>query len=253
MKVNCLLQNRRSQTDKYVKPQLFILHHSGGNCYSYQFLLPYLTPHFDVVVTELPGRGKRIMEPLITSRDAAVLDLAMLIRSQLNGQPFILYGHSMGAYFTPAIVDILSRGGKPPVGVVVSGTASPVVPEGMERHKMSQADLAAELRIMGGVPEEYFHSPELIEFFEPIVRADFQVVETPVPAEKIPVMGVPVHVMMGTEEYFTERIGEWKNFTKAECTTELMPGGHFFIHDHAPELAQRIKQCYDRYLVLRNG
>ena len=205
------------------------------------------------MVIELPGRGKRILEPLVISRDAALMDLAMAIRSRLNGQPYMIYGHSMGAFFTPGIADMLHRSGKPPVGVVVSGTPTPVVAEGMARHKMSQEELAVELRTMGGVPEEYFHSPELIDFFEPIVRADFQLVETPVPAEQIPVLNVPVHAMMGTEEWFNERIDEWKNFTTAGCTTELMTGGHFFIHDHAPELALRLKECYDRYLVHRNG
>jgi external thioesterase TEII len=236
-----------------MKPQLFLLHYAGGNCYSFQFMMPMLTPFFDVVPTELPGRGKRIMEPLVNSKDEAILELAMVIKNQLNGQPYMTYGHSMGAMLTPFIVNILKRVATPPIGVVVSGNPSPVVPDGINRHQMSQADLAEELRYMGGIPEEYFSSPELIAFFEPIVRSDFKIAESRMPAEQIPVIDVPVYSIMGTEEVFSEKIADWAAFTTGEFGSELMEGGHFFIQSHPDKIADRIKKCYDRYMVLQNG
>lgn len=236
-----------------MKPQLFILHHAGGNCYSYQFLMPFVTDHFEVIPTELPGRGKRVLEPLITTRDEAMMDLAMVIKNQWNGQPFITYGHSMGAILTPGIVSMLTRAGATPVACVVSGCASPVVPEGLERHKLPQDELGLVLRDMGGVPLEFFQSKELIEFFEPIVRADFKIAEEAAPAEDIPVISAPIYNIMGTEEFFLDRVEEWKQFTTGEFIHEQMEGAHFFIHNHPKALGARIKEIYDRYLVHANG
>ena len=236
-----------------MKPQLFILHHAGGNCYSYQFLMPFVTEHFDVIATELPGRGKRVLEPLITTRDEAMLDLAMLIKGKLNGQPYITYGHSMGAMLTPGVVNMLTRTGAPPVACIVTGCSTPVIPEGLVRHLLPQDELGLVLRDMGGVPDEFFHSPELVAFFEPIVRADFKIAETATAAEDIPVISSPIHNIMGTEEFFLDKVQEWQNFTTGEFTHEQMEGAHFFIHNHPKELGARIKQCYDRYLVHQNG
>ncbi len=54
---------------------------------------------------------------------------------------------------------------------------------------------------------------------------------------------------MGDKEETSEEIDNWKNFTTAEFKFHLLPGNHFFIHDHPVDLVQIIKNCYDRPLV----
>lgn len=56
------------------KPQLFLLHFADGNCYSFLFLREYLEQDFELHFLELPGRGKRLLEPLVHTLDEAVSD-----------------------------------------------------------------------------------------------------------------------------------------------------------------------------------
>src|ERR1043166_8245649 len=86
-----------SNNNSMKKPQLFLLHFAGGNCYSFQFMMPLLRD-FEVVSLELPGRGKRINEPLVTNFDLAANDILRQLRQKLASSSFLIYGHSMGAY-----------------------------------------------------------------------------------------------------------------------------------------------------------
>src|SRR5689334_7331970 len=84
-------------TQQTAKPQIFALHFSGGNCYSLQNLLSGLKDSFEIELLELPGRGKRINENLLRTRDEAVADILRQMRDRRKNVPYLIYGHSMGA------------------------------------------------------------------------------------------------------------------------------------------------------------
>src|SRR6201995_2651906 len=78
-------------------PHLFLLHFAGGNFYSFQPWIPYLQ-EFDVLSLELPGRGRRINEPLLKDFDQAARDFYNQIEKRMRPGKFLIYGHSRGAY-----------------------------------------------------------------------------------------------------------------------------------------------------------
>src|SRR5262249_8544650 len=106
------------------RPQLFLLHFAGGNCYSFQFIMPLLQ-RFEIIPLELPGRGRRMKESLLKDFDLAAQDIYHQLTGKLTSASFIIYGHSMGAYLALRVANMLEKAGKFPAFVIVSGNAGP--------------------------------------------------------------------------------------------------------------------------------
>lgn len=225
------------------KPQLFLLHFAGGNYYSFQFLLPYLTG-FEAIPLELPGRGKRMGQPLLKDFDSAADDFFRQIKAKLSSVPFMLYGHSMGSYMALRSSNLLEKEGRPPAALVVSGNAGPGMPGRIKkgRHLMPRDEFKEELRKIGGVPEDFLENDDLFSFFEPILRADFEIAEEHALDEEPPT-GAPLFALMGSEEKNVESIGNWSRFTRSSFRSEILSGDHFFIQKHPQRIASILRDC----------
>jgi external thioesterase TEII len=223
------------------KAQLFLLHFAGGNRYSFQFLAPHLLD-FEFIPLELPGRGRRHAEALLLDLEAAAADICQQINGVLETD-YVLYGHSMGSLLALRVAALLEAQGKPPRCVVVSGNAGPGSSRGHKRYLLPKPALKAELQRLGGVAPEFLEHEELFDFYEPILRADFQLVEDGNALSFSPIQA-PLYALMGEDEATSGEIGNWARFTQAGLSTRLLPGGHFFINQHAGELARIIQSCY---------
>ena len=96
------------------------------------------------------------------------------------------------------------------------------------------------IREFGGSPDEILYNEELMAFFEPILRADLQAVDT-CKYQKSAVLDLPISIFLGREEKTTQEEGMlWQQETKQPINLQELPGGHFFIHDHLPEIARYI-------------
>ena len=222
-----------------MKPQLFLLHFAGGSIYSFQFIRPYLAD-FEFIPLELPGRGKRAKEGLIRDFDQAVGDICGQIGRRLQPGPFLIYGHSMGAIMALHAAGMLERTGSPPRMIVVSGNPAPAGRDDKKRYLMERDTFKAEIEEIGGVPDEVLHNEELLGYYEPLLKADFEVLEKR-PYPQIPPVNIPIHAIMGTGEERVDEIGNWRDFTNASFEYTLMEGKHFFIHDHPEAVARIIK------------
>lgn len=233
------------------KPQLFLLHFAGGNCYSFQFITPLLK-EFEVISLELPGRGKRMGEPLLKDFDDAARDMYAQLSAKITAPTFLIYGHSMGAYLTLRVCNMLEQNGRFPAAIIVSGNAGPGVPdkENKRRYLMETADFKEELRIIGGVPPEFLENDELFEFFEPILRADFEIAENN-RMDNEPAANAPLYALMGSEEEDVNEISNWSRFTKSDFRYEILQGDHFFINKHPRRIAAIIKDCYERAMLVK--
>ena len=227
------------------KPKLILLHFAGGNCYSFNFLNPFLTS-FEVLTPELPGRGMRSGEKLIVDFELGAKDLFNQVNSFLSDDtPFIIYGHSMGGYFALKLTSMLENIGKRPACLFVSGNGGPGSDPNKERYKLQGEDFVAELRKLGGVPEEVIKEKEMLQFFEPILRSDFQLAAEN-GLETLDPVNVPIYALMGDKEETVEQISGWSKFTKNEFQSDVWEGGHFFIQQHPQKLGQLIKSFYEK-------
>ena len=225
------------------KIQLFLLHFAGGSCYSFDFLRSYINKDIDFIPLEIPGRGKRFKESALKDKKEAIQDYVHQIKSLRNDQPYLIYGHSMGATLGLSVVNEMQKKGDLPLHLIVSGNPGPGIKEldaKEHRYLMNDSDFKKELRKLGGVPEEVLESEELYEFFGPIMRADFEILEKDNFSEEGIKIDIPIHAIMGSEEEEVHRIKNWEKFTSKYFTSKICTGNHFFIHEYPKELAQII-------------
>lgn len=227
--------------------QLFFLHFAGGNCYSFDFLIKEIKKkklNVKPYAIELPGRGNRIAERLLTEKPLAIKDYFEQIKKLRNGNPYIIFGHSMGAALGLSVVKEMEKHQDPPLYFIASGTPGPGIVQDNKRkiYQLNDHDFKNELRSFGGVPEQVLSNDELFMFFSTIIRADFKLLEQSKDYEKDVVIDTPIYALMGDKEPLTEKIENWKSFTNSSLKCTLLPGNHFFIHNNAEDLVQILSQ-----------
>lgn len=225
------------------KIQLFLLHFAGGSCYSFDFLRSYINADIDFIPLEIPGRGKRFKESALKDKNEAIQDYVHQIKSLRNDQPYVIYGHSMGATLALSVANEMQKKGDLPLHLIVSGNPGPGIKEPgskRKRYLMNDVDFKNELRKLGGVPEEVLESEDLYGFFGPIMRADFEILEKDNFSEEGIKIETPILALMGSEEEQEDKINNWKNFTSNSFASQIFKGNHFFIHEYPKELAQII-------------
>jgi len=225
------------------KPDLFLLHYAGGNYYSYNFLKPHLRDQFNFIPIELPGRGKRRSEELLFDKDSAVKDVLNQILKNMNSNPFLIYGHSMGALIGFSVVEELEKRNLFPLHFVTSGNPGPNIYSGKQRFALPKEEFISELKILGGMEPEIIENDELFSFFEPVIRADFEIVEKQNNQENNQKISTPIYACMGADEEFCSHIENWRQYTSGGFKSRLFKGDHFFILNHEQEIAEIIKEC----------
>ena len=226
------------------RPQLFLIHFAGGNHMSYNFLIPFLKD-FDVVPLELPGRGRRFNEKLLNDFNLASEDIYTLLRNKLVTDNFFIYGHSMGALIGLRVSKMLENDGISPKCLLVSGNAGPSIKVNKKIHTLSRTDFFYELAALGGTSNAVLENTEFMNFFEPILRADFKMIEERSPLMEQPIL-TPICAIMGGKEEQVENIFNWNKFTYTRFEYKVLEGGHFFIKDYPSDLAEIIKSFYYR-------
>ncbi len=221
--------------------QVFLLHFAGGNSYSFNFLKPFLPRNFDFHMVELPGRGRRMREKLLSVESEAIDDLVNQITILRNGKPYIIFGHSMGAHMGLRVTNSMEELGDHPMRLIVAGNAGPGTGYAEKcRSTMNDDELKEELVSLGGVPNEVLENDELFSFFSPIMRSDFRILEEGESFSADFKVSAPIVAVMGDKEETANEIENWRNFTSGNFKPYLLPGSHFFIHDHPAELVKII-------------
>lgn len=227
-------------TNEMKKINLFCFPYAGGTQYSYAGLKKHCPPEVEWHSIDLPGRGRRISEKLLTSVHDMVRDILPLIKSKAH-EPYAIYGHSMGSLLGFLITkEILKANLPPPIRLIVSGRGGPSVKKRDDmKYLLPKDQFIVALKEMGGM-DDVLESEELMEFFEPILRADLEAAETYQPQPNIP-FNVPITVLIGEKEEVTEEEGKaWQLETTLPIEYKCFPGNHFFILDFEKEIMDMI-------------
>jgi len=226
-------QNRATMPRKI---QVICLPFSGGSGFGFQPLANYYPKFWEVITITYPGRGQRMAEPLLRSMKALVKDSWQQIKAQLQ-PPYILFGHSLGSTLAYLLAQEAKKEGYPlPLHLFLSGTGGPSVPPVVPyRYLFTKEKFKAKLKSYGGISNEILEDEEAFSFFEPIIRADFEIVETWQYQEQTP-LTIPATIITGTEEDLTEReIQLWQKEFNNTVNFRKMQGNHFFLFEQ-PEL-----------------
>ncbi|MFK7983171.1 MAG: thioesterase II family protein [Saprospiraceae bacterium] len=213
--------------------QLICLPYSGGSSFAYQPLAAYWSKSWKVTTLILPGRGQRIGEPLVVNMEDLVNDCWQQIKNHLE-QPYAFFGHSLGSRLAYLLAHkAREEGCSLPVHLFLSGTKGPSVPPTTPyRYLFSKTAFKNKLEEYGGISEELLNNADAFDFFEPIIRADFQAIETWKYYQKA-ALNIPTTVITGTAEEMTEKeVQKWQQEFSTKVAFIKMKGNHFFLFNH---------------------
>lgn len=208
---------------------------AGGSAYSYAKLAHGHA--YEWLTLDPPGHGKNMRQPLMCTIPEIVSALLEPTLRASAGQPYILFGHSMGAYIALNILDrLVELGAGLPHRLVLSGAAAPHTRVTQQHAALPRKEFLAWIADMGGVSEDVLAEPQLMELFEPILRADVGAAEAYVDGS-VREYKVPVRILLGRDDKITHADGvAW-----AECFTDppeihTFAGGHFFLFDEVAKI-----------------
>jgi surfactin synthase thioesterase subunit len=217
---------------------------AGGNRYSYRPWLDKMPAYINIIPLEFPGRGGRSDESLLTDMDSVVDDLYARIRQYFKDGSYAIHGHSMGGIVAYLLTrKILGNGEPGPVHLFVTGTSAPSASTRAERkfHLLGKYEFTRIIESLEGCPPGIFENEDMIDYLEPILRADYMVAET-YRHDRSSSLNIPLTVITGREENLgPEEVLPWAEESgKTDFIT--LPGGHFFIFSSAKELIEILSQ-----------
>lgn len=234
--------------DRGVK--LFLIPYAGGNSSAYRCFLPYLNPNIIPVFVELPGHGMRMNEKLEDSIMGNVMDIFSHIKPELDGTPFIFFGHSMGTLIEYEVIKLIEeRKGMKPIHAFFSGRYTPDVFTGEEHYKLPDNMFFEMLKLYGGTPDDFYHYPELVKTFLPILRNDYKAVETYTLLEK-KVFEFDITALAGSKDYIVskEQLDIWKTYSSGKCDIHIFHGNHFFLFKDPKPVCELINNIAEKWL-----
>ncbi|SDD62009.1 thioesterase II family protein [Actinokineospora iranica] len=225
--------------------RLFCFAHAGGGGTFFRPWRAAMEPEIGVCPVVLPGRESRIKEPAHTRMGPLVDALVEGLLPYLD-RPYAFFGHSLGALVSYEVAKVL-RG---PLCLFVSGRRAPHLPnQRRDVYDLPQAEFAREMLDLGGTPPELVRQPELLEFFMPVLRADFELNETyrAVPAEPL---SCPVFGFVGDGDPLAgvDEVAAWRSVTAGSFGLRVFRGDHFYLKDSAAGVQAAVRADLRRVL-----
>jgi len=227
------------EPDRSLPVRLFSFPHAGAGAGSYRtWVEPLRTSGVAVCSVQLPGRETRFGEPPYT-RLEPLLDALVPALAPYLDVPFALFGHSLGALLAFALTHALRAHGLPqPLELHVSGRVAPQRTDPDRRlHELSERELVAELRALGGLPRAVLDDPGLLALQLKVLRADLAINETHGYAPEPP-LDVPITAWAGAADPVADEpsMRAWAQQTRRRFRARTLPGGHFFVSTASGEL-----------------
>lgn len=193
---------------------------------------------------QLPGRGNRLQEPLLTRMSPLIQAIATGLLPYLN-MPFAFFGHSMGAMISFELTRLLRREhGIEPHHLFVSGCRAPQILQPMPiTYNLPEQEFIEKLQQLNGTPPELFEHRELMELILPVLRADFEIVQTYSYTDEPP-LNCPISAYGGIQDHEITRnhVEEWRNQTTNAFVMRRFVGDHFFINAQQTAFLQMLSQ-----------
>jgi surfactin synthase thioesterase subunit len=222
---------------------------AGGNVNSFNFFKSFFkNREIEFKTIEYPGRGNRIREKFMNSLEDIVEESYNNLKKEINGEDYIIYGHSMGALIGYLVCEKIEKDSfKKPEKLVVSGRSSPDFIMTTDKLNLLPSDeFWKKIDDLGGVPPEILEEKEFMDFFEPILRSDFKNIEN-YTYKDTSELTIPIDVFYGEDEGKDESsFINWNKRTNKVVSFFEKKGNHFFIYEHAKSITEHIFQGFNR-------
>jgi surfactin synthase thioesterase subunit len=212
--------------------RIIFFHHAGGDRYAFKPYWPLLKEKgWEGATYEFPGHGDRFNEDLLHDAHQLADDAFKILRSDLQGK-YILFGNSMGSLVAYLLLHRIEEAGVTrPLHFLAPSRKSPASnPSVLRNEPLSGEAFWQMIREYGG-PDALMENAELKELYEPILRADYNILET-YQHEFRPKLKVSATILYGADDrYSLEKLQGWTNHFQDAPAFRGMKGGHFFVYE----------------------
>jgi len=227
--------------------ELFVFPHAGGHKHNYNPFTSLFSANIDLHILEYPGRGARVQEQLFEDREELADFLCEQIIPRTN-TPYAFWGHSMGATLGYVVARRLKQLGYPlPLHLFASSRQAPSIAPDEVIHNLPSKEFWNKLIAMDGISEAFIENNEILEYFEPILRADCKIADAYPYEPGIP-LPLPISILLGRDDQFLDfpKITAWQLETTHQLQVQEFEGSHFFIFEHPKKVAELISNTLDR-------
>ncbi|MEU9255843.1 alpha/beta fold hydrolase [Streptomyces sp. NPDC048270] len=221
---------RRREAQSPAASRLVCLPHAGGTAASFAGWSGRLPAGVELIAVQYPGRQDRLGEEPIGDMATMAEQVADALRPLLD-LPLFLFGHSMGTGLAYEVAGLLEREeGFVAQHVFVSARPAPHRIDGEHRHRLSDEDLVAAMRRLGGPDAEVYNHPELLPLILPPLRADLALLDRYRP-ERLTPLRAPLTVFGGESDDTcpVSELPAWSAATTAGVRVRTFPGGHHYL------------------------
>jgi medium-chain acyl-[acyl-carrier-protein] hydrolase len=226
----------RPNPKPHPRVRLFCLPYAGGDGITLFRGWPGFVPaEIEVVCLLLPGRGSRILEPMITKMSDLVAEICGEMLPLLD-RPFSIFGYSMGASISFEIaVALRQRYRCNAAHLFLAAREGPEQRTERVTYNLPREALIADLQRQTGIPPAALHNQQLMDLIMPTLRADLELCQTSVHTSR-PVDS-PITVFGGNSDEITrDSLLSWQRLTTRRFTLYMLEGNHFFIRTAEKEM-----------------
>ncbi|MBO4578773.1 MAG: thioesterase [Clostridiales bacterium] len=197
----------------------------------------------DITVLEYPGHGSRYREAFAADFDSLSEDMAEQVIKTAAGDDYVLFGYSMGSIVSYEMT-VRNLIPKPKLLVEASHRPPNIEWESKTYVHLDDHTFFSKIKLLGAMDEM---DESLLDnnvyrrmYFNPI-REDYRLISTYKTNNK-KICGVPALCFYSPKDVPDDEMDQWKMFFDDDI--EIIPLGdnHFFIFEHAEEMAEMIKQ-----------
>lgn len=210
--------------------RLFCCAYAGGSAWVFRTWAEQLPITVEVCAVELPGRGKRLIEPALTDMFSLIQALGPELLPYLD-RPFACFGHSLGALVVFELCRWLRRTVQlTPTLFWASAARAPQLSANKSPiHTLPDPDFITALRRYNGTPTNVLNNAELMALMLPTLRADFSVLET-YQYQPSALLTYPIIGLWGQQDTIVSQaeVAAWQAHASS-FSIESIPGNHFFM------------------------
>jgi medium-chain acyl-[acyl-carrier-protein] hydrolase len=213
--------------------RLFCFPYAGGDVAIFSPWAEDLPWEIELCPVQLPGRGRRALEPAYAELGPLVSALAGALAPALDTR-FAFFGHSLGALVCFELArEQRRRGGPLPCHLLVSGRPAPQLPRRYgPLSQLPDDELVVQLHRRYGyaAPKDDGQLGELLRLMVPTLRSDVMVSDRYVHVDEEP-LDCPITAFGGLDDPTVTRdeLAAWQHQTRARFETRMLPGGHFYL------------------------
>ena len=210
-----------------VRMRVLAIPQAGMGAWAFHAWQAALPETVELLPVELPGRNSRMLEPKGQSMRQLVTALVDALAETLREKPFVVFGHSLGAWMAYEVcVELGKRRGPQPVGLVVSGARAPQLADpgnDADRVQPRMADLPSRA-FWAHFERRYGHNPDLAhpavkEHVEPLLKADFRLFETYEPRLVSLPYAVVACAAVGDDRVLDAQLEAWRE--RCDCESDF--------------------------------